>query len=142
MHRPGKVQRGNALVIAGSAIVSFPAAVTADADCDEEHYIASGYFARELSLHRDFISFQPSPYTWMLAAVLSVVDRRYPGTARIVRCIFSVAIARLPFSFTRTHGAGRLAAFVLLLPWWRRLSWALPIAARNDFFCCADRSMT
>ena len=44
---------------AALAVVLFAAAMTTRLNYDEEQYVAGAYFARGLSVYRDFISFQP-----------------------------------------------------------------------------------
>ena len=77
--------------------------------------MAGGYFARGLAVYRDFISFQPPPYTWMLAAVFEVFDGWYLLTARVVTWAFAFGACMLLFSLLVSSGTGRVGAFVLVL---------------------------
>jgi hypothetical protein len=117
------------------AVVLFAAAMTAPLNYDEEQYIAGGYFARSLSLYRDFISTQPPAYTWMLAVVFEAVGGWYLLTARSVTWIFSVGTCVLLYSLIVSYGAGRIAAFVLLLGFVTSPSLLAPVMlSRNDIF--------
>ena len=104
---------GTAFVVL--ALVLFAAAMTVNLDYDEEQYVAGAYFARTLSLYRDFISFQPPTYTWITAAVFQVIDGWYLLTARVLTWVLVCASCVLLYSLLRSIGAGRFAAFVLLL---------------------------
>ena len=97
------------------ALVLFAAAMTANLNYDEEQYVAGAYFARSLSLYRDFISFQPPTYTWITAAVFQVIDGWYLLTARVLTWVLACASCVLLYSLLRSIGTGRFAAFVLLL---------------------------
>jgi 4-amino-4-deoxy-L-arabinose transferase-like glycosyltransferase len=100
---------------AGLAAVLFAAAMTNPLNYDEEQYIAGAYFARELSMYRDFISIQPPTYTWMLAGLFELVGGWYLLTGRLVTWLFSLFTCLLLYSLMVSYGAGRIAAFVLLI---------------------------
>ena len=100
---------------AGLAVVLLASAMTANLDYDEEQYVAGAYFARGLSVYRDFISFQPPPYTWILAAVYDAVSGWYLLAARVVTWVFALGSCMLLFSLLLAFGTGRIGAFVLVL---------------------------
>ena len=112
-HLAEKVALTAALV--GLGVVLFAAAMTEHLDYDEEQYVAGAYFARGLSVYRDFISFQPPPYTWMLSAVFEVVGGGYLLTARAVTWVFAFGACALLYSLLASCGTGRVGAFVLVL---------------------------
>jgi 4-amino-4-deoxy-L-arabinose transferase-like glycosyltransferase len=103
------------LPLLGLAVVLFAAAMTNFLDYDEEQYIAGAYFARQLSVYRDFISFQPPTYTWLLAVVFDLVGNWYLLTARIVTWLFALGTCLVVYMTMVGYGAGRFAAFVLVL---------------------------
>ena len=86
----------------GLAIVLFGAAMSSPISYDEEQYVAGAYFARDLSLYRDFISFQPPPYTWIVAAIFQVFDGWYLLVARVVTWALAFASCVLLFSLLRS----------------------------------------
>jgi 4-amino-4-deoxy-L-arabinose transferase-like glycosyltransferase len=99
----------------GLGVVLFAAAMTGPLDYDEEHYVAGAYFARDLSVYRDFVSVQPPLYTWILSAVLDVVDDWYLLTARLVTWVFGFGACALLYSLLTSCGTGRVGAFALVV---------------------------
>ena len=97
------------------AIALFAAAMSSQMNYDEEQYVAGAYFARDLALYRDFIAFQPPPYTWITAAIFDVFDGWYVLVARVVTFILAFGACVLLFSLLRSVGTGSVAAFVLVL---------------------------
>lgn len=128
-----------ALAFAALALVLFAAAMVHSLSYDEEQYVAGAYFARTLSLYGDFISFQPPPYTWLVAAVFDVVDGWYLLTARVVTWLLACGSCLLLYGLLRSQGTGRLAAVVLLLAFVASPFMQGPLAeTRNDImplFC-------
>jgi len=57
----------------GLGLVLFAAAMTAPLDYDEELYVSGAYFARSLSVYRDFVSVQPPLYTWLAWLAFTLV---------------------------------------------------------------------
>ena len=84
-------------------------------DYDEEIYVAGAYFARSLSVYRDFVSVQPPLYTWVLSAVFELVGNWYLLTARLVTWVFGLGACALLYSLLASGGTGRVAAFALVL---------------------------
>ena len=101
--------------LVGLAVVLFAAAMTTNLNYDEEQYVAGAYFARGLSLYRDFISFQPPPYTWILAALFDALGGWYLLAARVVTFVFAFGTCVLLFSLLISFRTGRVGAFALLL---------------------------
>ena len=99
----------------GLGVVLFAAAMTEHLDYDEEQYVAGAYFARGLSVYRDFVSFQPPPYTWIMAAVFDVVGDWYLLTARAVTWVFAFGACALLYSLLASCGTGRVGALALVL---------------------------
>lgn len=97
------------------AIVLFAAAMVAPLAYDEEQYVGGAVFARELSLYRDFISFQPPPYTWIVSWVFEAVDGWYLLSARVVTWAFALGSCLLLYSLLASCGAGRVVAVVLVV---------------------------
>lgn len=97
------------------AVVLFAAAMTAALDYDEEQYIAGAYFARELALYSDFISFQPPPYTWIVSMVFDRVGGWYLLSARVVTWAFAFGSCLLLFSLLLSYGTGRVVALALVV---------------------------
>jgi len=88
----------------GLGVVLFAAAMVAPLDYDEEIYVAGAYFARSLSLYRDFIVVQPPVYIWVLSTVFDLVGTWYLLTARLVTWVFGIgacALLRTAYSSTR-----------------------------------------
>ena len=52
-------------------MVLFAPAMTAPLGYDEELYVGGAYFARTLSVYRDFVSVQPPLYTWICLQYLT-----------------------------------------------------------------------
>ena len=95
VERVGRIFSAEVLVgtaFVALALVLFAAAMTANLDYDEEQYVAGAYFARSLSLYRDFISFQPPTYTWITAAVFQVIDGWYLLTARVLTWVLDMRL--------------------------------------------------
>jgi len=99
----------------GLGVVLFAAAMTGSLDYDEEAYVSGAYFARSLSVYRDFVSVQPPLYTWILSAVFDVVGNWYLLTARLVTWVFALGTCALLYSLLASCGTGRVAAFALVL---------------------------
>ena len=99
----------------GLGVVLFAAAMTAPLDYDEELYVTGAYFARSLSVYRDFVSVQPPLYTWILSAVFDVVGNWYLLTARLVTWVFGFGVCALLYSLLASCGTGRVVAFALVL---------------------------
>ena len=119
--------------LVGLGIVLFAAAMTADMNYDEEQYVSGAYFARSLSIYRDFISFQPPVYTWIVSMALHVASPWYLLAARVVTGILSVGTSLLLVSLLLSVGTGRLAAFALVLAFVASPFMEIPLAtARND----------
>ena len=108
-------QLAPATALIALAVVLFAAAMTANLDYDEEQYVAGAYFARTLSLYRDFISFQPPAYTWIVSLVFDAVDGWYLLTARLVTWAFALGSCLLVFSLLRSGGTGRVVAMTLVV---------------------------
>jgi hypothetical protein len=104
-----------AAAFVGLGVVLFAAAMTGPLDYDEEQYVAGAYFARGLSVYRDFVSFQPPPYTWILSAAFDVVGDWYLLTARAVTWVFAFGACALLYSLLASCGTGRVVAFALVL---------------------------
>ena len=99
----------------GLGVVLFAAAMTAPLDYDEELYVGGAYFARTLSVYRDFVSVQPPLYTWILSAVFDLVGNWYLLTGRVVTWVFGFGVCALLYSLLASCGTGRVVAFVLVL---------------------------
>lgn len=97
------------------AVVLFAAAMTTRLNYDEEQYVAGAYFARGLSVYRDFISFQPPLYTWILGVVFDALDGWYLLAARVVTWLLAFGSCALLFSLLRSCGTGRVGALALVL---------------------------
>ncbi len=104
-----------AAAFVGLGVVLFAAAMTGPLDYDEELYVAGAYFARSLSVYRDFVSVQPPTYTWVLSAVFDLVGNWYLLTARLVTWVFGLGACALLYSLLASWGTGRVAAFALVL---------------------------
>ena len=81
----------------GLGLVLFAAAMTTRLNYDEELYVSGAYFARRLSVYRDFVSVQPPLYTWILCAVFDLVDGWYLLTARVVTWLLGFGACALLF---------------------------------------------
>ncbi|HZP88908.1 MAG TPA: hypothetical protein VFB54_19005 [Burkholderiales bacterium] len=115
------------------AVVLFAAAMTGRLNYDEEQYIAGAYFARDLKLYRDFVSFQPPMYTWILAAAFELSGGWYLLVARLITWTFSLGCCTLLFSLLLTLGTGPLVASALVLMFVAcPFAWIPLTAARND----------
>jgi hypothetical protein len=99
----------------GLGLVLFAAAMTAPLDYDEELYVSGAYFARSLSVYRDFVSVQPPLYTWILSAILDLVGGWYLLTARVVTWLFGLGVCALLYSLLTSCGTGRVGALALVV---------------------------
>jgi hypothetical protein len=127
------IKTASAVAWATLAIVLFAGAMTSGIGYDEEQYVAAAYFARHLHLYRDFISFQPPPYTWLLAAAFDVVNGWYLLTARVITSILALGSCALLFSLLRSLGTSRVAAFALVATFVASPYSHVPfVMARND----------
>jgi hypothetical protein len=123
----------------GLGVVLFAAAMTAPLDYDEELYVTGAYFARSLSVYRDFVSVQPPLYTWVLGAAMDVVGDWYLLTARVVIWVCGFGVCALLYSLLAGSGTGRLVALALVVGFVTSPSAEGPLVeARNDIlplFC-------
>ena len=99
----------------GLGLVLFAAAMTAPLDYDEELYVSGAYFARSLSVYRDFVSVQPPLYTWILSAIFDLVGGWYLLTARVVTWLFGLGVCALLYSLLTSCGTGRVGALALVV---------------------------
>ena len=94
------------------AVVLFAAAMTTRLNYDEEQYVAGAYFARGLSVYRDFISFQPPLYTWILGVVFDALDGWYLLAARgdLALGVRLLRATLFPAALLRDRSSRRLGA--------------------------------